>query len=118
MGGSSLIMRKERMKIRAEEEAVRWQEKIAERRKTEEALQLERNKLKGILDSMSDGVHIVNQQCDMVYANPVIEREYGPITGRKCFDYLRDQPQVCEWCKNEEVLAGKTSPRERKWYLA
>ena len=116
MGGSSLIMRKERMKIRAEEEAVRWQEKIAERRKAEEALQFERNKLKGILDSMSDGVHIVNQQCEMVYANPVIEREYGPITGRKCYEYLRDQPQACAWCKNEEVFAGKTVRRE--WYSA
>ncbi len=65
---------------------------------------------------MSDGVHIVNQQCDMVYANPVIEREYGPITGRKCFDYLRDQPQACAWCENEEVFAGKTVRRE--WYSA
>ena len=114
VGGSSLLMRKERMRIRAEEEAVRWQEKIAERRKAEEALQFERNKLKGILDSMSDGVHIVNQQCDMVYANPVIEREYGPIEGRRCYEYLRDQPQACAWCKNEEVFAGKTVQRE--WY--
>jgi two-component system, NarL family, sensor histidine kinase UhpB len=112
VGGSALIIRKERMKIRAEEEVVRWQEKIAERRKAEEALQQERNKLKGILDSMNDGVYIVNAQYDMVYANPVIEREYGPITGRKCYEYLRDRQQVCEGCKHEEVLAGMTVRRE------
>jgi PAS domain S-box-containing protein len=114
VGGSALIIRKERLKIRAEEEVVRWQEKIADRRKAEEALQLERNKLKGILDSMSDGVYIVNQQHEMVYANPVIEREHGPITGRTCYEYLRDQPRVCGWCRNEEVFAGRSVRRE--WY--
>jgi PAS domain S-box-containing protein len=114
VGGFTLIVRKERMKVRAEAETVRWQEKIAERERAEEALQLERNKLKGILDSMSDGVYIVNQQCDMVYANPVIEREYGPIEERKCHEYLLDQPGVCDWCKKEEVLAGETVRRE--WY--
>ena len=112
VGGSALIIRKERMKIRAEEEVVRWQEKMAERKKAEEALQQERNKLKGILDSMSDGVYIVNHQYEMVYANPVIEREYGPITGRKCYEYLRDRQEVCEGCKHEEVVAGMTVRRE------
>ena len=65
--GSALVIRKERMKIKAEEEVVRWQEKMAERKKAEEALQLERNKLKGILDSMNDGVYIVNQQYEILY---------------------------------------------------
>jgi hypothetical protein len=52
--GSTLVIRKERMKIKAEEEVVRWRERMAERKKAEEALELERNKLKGILDSMND----------------------------------------------------------------
>jgi PAS domain S-box-containing protein len=107
-GGSLLIIRRERMQVRAEDEAVRWQEKTAESRKAEEALQLERNKLKGILDSMADAVYIVNEEYEMVYSNPVIEKEYGPIRGRKCYEYLRDQPKVCSWCKSKQVFAGKT----------
>ena len=79
--GSTFIIRKERMKIKAEEEVTRWQEKMAERKKAEEALQLERNKLKGILDSLNDGVYIVNQQYEILYTNPVIEKEYGPVKG-------------------------------------
>ena len=113
-GGCVLIIRKERMKIRAQEEVARGEEKIAERRKAEEALQLERNKLKAILDSMSDGVYIISQQYEMVYCNPVTEREYGPVNGRKCYAYLGDRQTVCEWCKNEEVFAGKTVRWE--WY--
>ena len=38
--GSALILRDERMKIKAEDEALRWQEKMAERKKAEEACSL------------------------------------------------------------------------------
>lgn len=106
--GSALVVRKERMKIKAEEEVLRWQEKVADRKEAEQALEGERNKLQGILDSMDDGVYIVNQQNEILYANPVIEKELGPMKGRKCHDYLHDRPEVCSWCKNKEVFAGKT----------
>ncbi len=106
--GSALLLRNQRKKTKAEQEVVLWQEKAAERKKAEEALQLERNKLKGILDSMNDGVYIVNQSHEVLYLNPVIEREYGPVKGRRCYEYLRDLPKVCPWCKNSEVFAGKT----------
>jgi PAS domain S-box-containing protein len=104
--GSILVIRNERKKIKAEEEVVRWQETMAERKKAEEALELERNKLKGILDSMSDGVYIVNQQYEVLYTNPLIETAYGAVSGRKCHDYLHDLPEPCSWCKMEEVFAG------------
>ena len=106
--GSTLVIRNERLKIKAEEEVMRWQEKMAERKKAEEALQLERNKLKGILDSMKDGVYIVNQQHEILYINPVIEKEFGPIKGRTCHEYFNELPEVCSWCKNKEVFAGET----------
>jgi PAS domain S-box-containing protein len=104
---SGLLIRNERLKTRAEAEAMRWQEKVAERKKAEDALELERNKLKGILDSMNDGVYIVTQQNEILYTNPVVEKEFGPIKGRKCHEYFYDLPKVCSWCKSKEVFAGK-----------
>jgi len=106
--GSMLVIRNERVKIKAEEEVVRWQEKMDERRKAEAALQLERNNLKGILDSMNEGVYIINQEYEVLYTNPALEKEWGPVQARKCYEYLRDQPGVCAWCKNKKVLAGET----------
>lgn len=106
--GSALVLRSDRRKLRAEGEVSRWQENLTERKKAEEALQLERNKLKGILDSMDDGVYIVDQQNEIQYINPVIEREFGPVDGRKCHEYFHDLPEVCSWCKNKEVFAGTT----------
>ncbi len=112
--GSTLIIRKERMKIKAEEEVFHWQEKVADRRKAEEALEGERNKLKGILDSMTDGVYNVNEQYEILYTNPVVEKEFGPVKGRRCHEYFYELPNVCSWCKAKEVFAGNTVRWE--WY--
>jgi len=89
---------------------------IAERKKTEEALRLEQSKLKTILDAMEDGVYIVNRNCDIEYVNPVIERQFGPVEGQKCYKYLHNNDRICSWCKNEEVFAGKSVKWE--WFSA
>ncbi|MDH4129362.1 MAG: PAS domain S-box protein [Spirochaetota bacterium] len=88
----------------------------------EKALETERDNLKNILDSMPDGVYIVNQQYEIEYINPVIENNFGPVEGRKCYEYFHDKKEVCPWCKNQEVFKGKSirwewfSPKNNKYY--
>ena len=79
-----------------------------EERRAAELLLLERSKLKSILDAMNEGVYIVNKQYDIEYINPVIEKEFGPVNGRKCYEYFHDRTDVCQWCKNQDVFAGKS----------
>jgi len=86
----------------------------AEHKKAKEALQVERNKLTAILDSMADGVYIVNQENDIEYINPVLQKEFGPVKEKKCYEYFHDREEVCPWCKNQEVFTGKTVRWE--WY--
>lgn len=81
---------------------------ITQRKEAERAIEIERNKLRGILDAMPDGVYIVDDRFDIRYVNPVIEREFGSVGGRKCYQFFHDRAEVCPWCKNEEVLAGKS----------
>lgn len=76
--------------------------------KSEQALKEERAKLISILDSMGDGMYIVNQAYEIEYINHVIEKEFGPVAGRKCYEYFHGRTEVCPWCKNPEVFAGKT----------
>jgi|GEM_PF-3425206 len=83
-------------------------EDITEQKQVANALQIERDNLKNILGAMEDGVYIVDQQFAIEYVNPEIETEFGPYEGRKCYDYFHDREDVCPWCKNEEVFAGKT----------
>ena len=89
-------------------------QEIEERRRVEAALDLERNKFKSILEAMADGVYIANQHHDIEYANPAIEKEFGPAEGRKCYEYFHDGTESCPGCKNKEVFTGKSSQWE--WY--
>jgi PAS domain S-box-containing protein len=87
---------------------------ITDRKKAVESLHQERSKLRNILDTMQDGVYIVNQEYDIEYINPVIEKEFGPINGRKCYQYFHELTEICEWCKNRRVFAGESLNWE--WY--
>jgi PAS domain S-box-containing protein len=103
---------------KAAEEILQKSRKELERQVEERtfALNRERNRLKGILDSLNDGVYIVDQANEILYINPVIERDFGPIQGRKCHEYFHDLPSTCSWCKNKEVFAGQSVTWE--WYSA
>jgi len=56
----------------------------------------------------------VDKNLDIEYTNLVIEREFGPVAGRKCYKYLHDRKESCPWCKIDEVFAGNTIRWE--WY--
>ena len=84
------------------------------RKKAEEQSNFDHSRLMGILDSIPDGVYIVDQHFNIEYINPVIERGFGKIHGRKCYQYFHDRTESCPWCKNEEVFAGRSVNWE--WY--
>jgi PAS domain S-box-containing protein len=83
-------------------------QQIEKLQQAEQKLELERARLRSILDTMPDGIYIVNQQFDVEYANPVIEQQFGPLDGRKCYAYFHDQEEACPWCKNASVFEGET----------
>lgn len=85
---------------------------ITERKQAEEQVARERSKLKSILDAMRDGVYIVDHAFQLEYVNPVIEEEFGPLTGSKCHEYLHERSAICPWCTHLEVAQGRTVSRE------
>ena len=95
---------------------------ITELKEAEETLRLERDNLFAILESMKDGVCIVNEQYTIEYINPELESDFGPMEGRKCYQYFHDREEPCTWCKSGEVFGGKTVrweysfPKNRKTY--
>ena len=81
----------------------------------EAAVVTERDRLINILNSMGDGIYIINQQYDIEYVNPALEAQFGTINGRKCHQYLENREGVCPWCKNKAVFHdGRTVHWE--WY--
>ena len=85
-----------------------------DRKRAEEELRLERDNLNHIFEAMEDGIYIANQQYDIQYVNPVLKKDFGIYEGRKCYEYFHDRTEVCPWCKNPDVFAGKTVRWE--WY--
>ncbi len=81
---------------------------ITERKRIEEVLEHERNRFMSILESMTDGVHIINQDYMIEYLNPVIIRDLGPWRGEKCYEYFHELKSPCPWCSYPKVLSGDT----------
>jgi len=88
---------------------------VTVQKKVEAALEVERTRLKNILDTMPDGVYIINQNYDVEYINPVIEREFGAVGGHKCYTYFHGLEEPCSWCRNDEVFAGTPFVGERTY---
>jgi len=86
----------------------RVQERTNQLAQANRELQLERNKLLGILDQMREAVYIVNPQYEVEYVNPAMERDFGPVEGQKCYQYLGNHGSaVCVHCKNPRYLREK-----------
>ncbi len=77
-----------------------------------EARENERERLNNILQAIPDGVYIVDSQHTINYVNPVIEKEFGPVDGRKCFEYLHNHTKPCNDCQKEKVFSGNSVKRQ------
>lgn len=71
-----------------------------------ETVRNERKRLENTLNSMHDGVYIVNQNYDIEYANPAMQKLFGLPESKKCYEYLCDSDKPCSWCKFADVLNG------------
>lgn len=95
---------------------------LTDHKQAELSLFQERERLKGILDAMNDGVCIVGPAGDIEYANQAIEQDFGPAGRQKCDAYFHDRTPPSLWCNREEVIAGKSvtwewfSGKSRKTY--
>ncbi|AFM25685.1 PAS domain S-box protein [Desulfomonile tiedjei] len=85
---------------------------VTERKKAQESIEREKNRLKVILDVFNDGVYIVNAQRTIEYVNPVIESTFGLVNGKKCHEYIHQSPKPCPSCWTPEILAGQSAKRE------
>lgn len=87
---------------------------ITERKRMHEAIRKERDRTINILDSMKDGIYIVDKHYNIEYVNPVLKKEFGSYDGKKCYTYFHHRKNACPWCKNKDVFKGKTVRWE--WY--
>ena len=81
-------------------------------KKSEEKYRNERDNLMNILESLQDGVVIINEHYDIEYVNPVFVKEFGTYEGKKCYQYLFDNASFCPNCKKSKIMAGNIVKEE------
>jgi PAS domain S-box-containing protein len=88
---------------------------ISERKQAEEELQAEKNKLQSLIDSMEDGLNILDKGFNLIYQNEPVRKLYGDRIGEKCYRVYEGREKVCDNCPIKKAFKdGRSHISERK----
>ncbi len=74
-------------------------------REKDKELSEERQKLSGIVKSITDHMVMIDEQLTIVWANDKAREHFGnDIVGRKCFEVYHQRPGPCTECAVKEVF--------------
>ncbi|MBW2612675.1 MAG: transporter substrate-binding domain-containing protein [Deltaproteobacteria bacterium] len=84
------------------------------RKLAERALRESEEKLAGIINAVNDLLVIVDGHLEIIWANPIAKRLFGPdMVGKTCCTIFADHGERCEGCSVEKSLAdGKMYDHE------
>lgn len=60
--------------------------------------------LQSILDTVSDGVTVIDRDFRVIWHNESIRKMFGQISGRHCYEAYRGRSEPCAYCVIGEVL--------------
>ena len=83
---------------------------ITDRKRTEEALESERDKLKALLDGLAEtgiGVDIVSAEYKILQQNQTLADQFGNIVGKKCYQEYMALEEPCSFCPMIKALGNK-----------
>jgi len=99
--------------------ALHSMEQAQERKRAEEALQAERNKLQSVIDAMADALTIQDRDYNIIFQNePSRKSTGGDRVGGKCYWAYEGRESICEDCPVEKAFKdGKPHISERQRVL-
>jgi two-component system, cell cycle sensor histidine kinase and response regulator CckA len=90
----------------------RLERSIEARRQAMLALKTNQNHIKNVLDSIQDGVCVLDMDLNVLRVNPWIERRFhhhGPLVGKKCYSIYKNRSSPCNGCPALKTLeTGET----------
>lgn len=83
---------------------------ITQRKKAEESLRQEKNFSEKILESIPDGMSIVDENARIIHLNKSFQNIFGKdVLGKKCYEIFKDDRKQCDLCPiKESVKIGET----------
>jgi PAS domain S-box-containing protein len=93
---------------------------ITERKKAEEAIQVEKNKLQSLIDAIEDTITIQDTEYNIIYQNePSRIASGGDHAGEKCYRAYEGRESICQDCPVEKAFKdGKSHTAERKTVIS
>jgi two-component system NtrC family sensor kinase len=87
---------------------------ITERKKAEEKLQAEKNKLQSVISAMEDGLNIMDKDYNIIYQSRLPRKLYGDHLGEKCYRVYAGSEEICDGCPVKKAFKdGKSHTSEK-----
>lgn len=77
---------------------------ITERKKAEELLRTERDKLETVTKNIGVGLAIVSKEYRTLWSNQVLKKIFGDDEGKICYQTYNLRPEICPGCGVREVF--------------
>lgn len=84
---------------------------ITNLKEIEEQLRTERDKLKGMMSAIGQGIHILNHNYDIEYQNDIALQTFGDHKGEKCYRVYKGQDEPCDVCAMHTAIATNSIQR-------
>ena len=68
----------------------------------------ESRRLISILDSIEEGIYIIDTDYTLEFMNKAMVRDFGEGIGKKCYQVISNRDSICPWCRAKEVFNGET----------
>jgi signal transduction histidine kinase/CheY-like chemotaxis protein len=81
---------------------------ITERKQAEEEIKQSEEKLRSILNSMTDYCYIASKDYEIKFMNKAMIERLGDQTGNICYKAFFDRVSPCPWTKSGDIQKGKT----------
>ncbi|MDA3896937.1 MAG: PAS domain S-box protein [Desulfobacteraceae bacterium] len=73
----------------------------------EDSMAKEKLMLHTILDTIDDGIYVIDQDFTVEFMNRKMIDMFGNGEGKRCYEVLNEGKSRCEWCRSEEVFKGR-----------
>ncbi len=84
--------------------AVESFEDITVQQDVDRQLRTERDKFRGILSALDQGMHILNRDYVIEYQNEILRRIFGDKIGEKCYEVYKQRDTPCEVCRMHAAI--------------
>jgi len=73
------------------------------RKRTKELIEREKF-LRAVFSAIQDGISVLDTEMRILMVNPTMERWYGEVVGRRCYEAYRGRDRTCDICPTVEAI--------------